>query len=252
MLLGLFEVAFAGPQPKPAHQPLPLLSGEALRRWSNDLARQVVDKYARRPRTSQTPVELAHEIEGLASEAISDSLQVTAVRHVDRCNQCSRETIGVTAPEALAIVDDLSHRLSRRELQEFRTRVEANAEQAAAQDCVEGGLVMAACPLLSQGGCCLSYEARPLYCRGHWASYPPHNGPLTADRPDLFAATVGQGVREGLQQGLAAAGWDGHVYELNTALATALASPDAASRWAQGEAMFASCRQIEPVAGVDA
>lgn len=227
---------------------LPLLSGEALRRWATDLAQQVVAKHARQHRTIVTAVELAHEIEGLTSQVISESLQHVAHGHSTECAQCSRETIRLTGPETLAIADDLRRRLSRRELREIRSRAETNARPLAASDQPQAVLGLPLCPLLSQYGCCASYESRPVYCRGHCPNCKEEND-LSADdkqRSDgAFAVTVAQGVTEGLTQGLAAAGWDGQLYELNAALLRALDLPDAAARWARGEAVFDSCQQFQ-------
>ena len=49
------------------------------------------------------------------------------------------------------------------------------------------------------------------------------------------------GMADGLSEGLRQEGLDGNTYELNDALATALATPHAAARWSRGEAVFANC-----------
>ncbi len=50
--------------------------------------------------------------------------------------------------------------------------------------------------------------------------------------------TVAQGIEMGLTRALKSAGLDANIYEINSALATALGSPDAAERWANGERVF--------------
>jgi hypothetical protein len=55
--------------------------------------------------------------------------------------------------------------------------------------------------------------------------------------------TIAEGVEEGLIHELASEGLDAKVYELNSALVTALETPDAARRWAQGEDVFAGCKR---------
>jgi hypothetical protein len=50
-------------------------------------------------------------------------------------------------------------------------------------------------------------------------------------------------MTDGLGEGLREAGLDDGVYELNDALATALTTPHAASRWSRGEAVFAHCHK---------
>jgi hypothetical protein len=52
--------------------------------------------------------------------------------------------------------------------------------------------------------------------------------------------TVAEGIETGVTRALKSAGLDADVYELNSALATALEKPDAAERWAKGEKVFHS------------
>ena len=49
---------------------------------------------------------------------------------------------------------------------------------------------------------------------------------------------VAQGIELGLRRALKSSGLDANIYELNSALATALETPDAAERWAKGEELF--------------
>ncbi len=56
------------------------------------------------------------------------------------------------------------------------------------------------------------------------------------------ARVVAEGVEEGLVRALDMAGIDGNVYELNSAVAAALRTPEAARRWLDGEAGFADCQ----------
>jgi hypothetical protein len=55
---------------------------------------------------------------------------------------------------------------------------------------------------------------------------------------------VEQGVERGLEEALDSARLDAHVYELNSALVTALDTPDAPERWIEGEDVFAGCRRL--------
>ncbi|MBI1900657.1 MAG: hypothetical protein HYS13_06045 [Planctomycetia bacterium] len=246
------NAAFASPRALAAAgdagRRLPLLSGGALRRWAEDKAREVVAKHARRPRTAEMPIALAHEIEGLASRVIDESLQRGPRGRSAQCASSGRDAIAASAPEVLAIADDLRRHVSRRELAAIRSRAERNADRSAAEDALRGEAGSPGCPLLSQHGCCLTNESRPIYCRGRCPECRGEGGACGADqeRPDAaFAVEVGQGVSDGLRQGLAAAGWDGQLYELNTALVRALDLPDATDRWARGEPVFESCRQLE-------
>ena len=107
------------------------------------------------------------------------------------------------------------------------------------------------CPLQSQDHVCCVYAARPLRCRPlHATSVAKGMGSRSvqlagsrAEAPDedRHEQTVAQGVEIGLTRALRSAGLDANVYELNSALATALETPDAAERWANGENVFATC-----------
>jgi hypothetical protein len=69
--------------------------------------------------------------------------------------------------------------------------------------------------------------------------------PASCEQSDVeFSAAVGQGISEGLVEGLTAAGLDGQLYELNCALVGALDSPEAAGRWARGEVLLDSCKTL--------
>jgi hypothetical protein len=251
VLLALVEVAFAGPRAAwrkdRAQSRLPLLSGNALRRWAASLAQQVVASYAQRPRTGELVPALAREIEGLTSEVIEAWRPPASRGPSAQCSECNRQVVAVTAPEAIAIVDHLRQRLSGQAVVEIRKKAESNAQRSNAGGLQDNG-TEAVCPLLSKGDCCVSFESRPVYCRGRCVECR-NDDSLDADfggRNSGFAAVVGDGVSDGLRRGLTSAGWDGQLYELNEALVRALDVPDAADRWVQGEAVFQSCRQLQP------
>ena len=63
---------------------------------------------------------------------------------------------------------------------------------------------------------------------------------ITSDLPNISGheETVAQGIELGVTRALTSAGLDAKIYELNSALATALATPDASERWAKGENLF--------------
>ena len=93
------------------------------------------------------------------------------------------------------------------------------------------------------------FGARPLYCRTLHAALVARQFGLEMSGADgkispwaSHMQTIEQGVKESLVQELAAAGLDGNVYELNSALVVALDAPNAAERWANGEEVFASCK----------
>lgn len=60
------------------------------------------------------------------------------------------------------------------------------------------------------------------------------------------ASVVAEGIEQGWQRAMHEAGLDGSLYELNSALAVALRTPDAEARWLDGEDVFAVCEPAPP------
>ena len=85
---------------------------------------------------------------------------------------------------------------------------------------------------------CCTFALRPLRCR------PLHARSIAETFSQRKATTprheeiVAQGIEDGMKRALKSAGLDAKMYELNSALATALGIPDAAERWARGEDVF--------------
>ncbi len=165
--------------------------------------------------------------------------------------------IGVTAPEVLAIADELRRTKSNRETQRIRDRVAENAKAAAGFDHEQYERAHLVCPLLDKDESCAAFDSRPLHCRG-WCLFSGEEGDRClmdaggAGSVDSHAYTVGRGMEEGLSQGLESAGLDGSVFELNSALFTALDTPDAAAQWADGKPVFSGCQPYEAATHVPA
>jgi len=104
------------------------------------------------------------------------------------------------------------------------------------------------CPLQGRDHVCCVYAARPLRCRIlHAISISKEMSAGTECRtaaqgngPDenRYEQTVAEGIELGVARALKSAGLSADVYELNSALATALETPDAAERWANGDNVF--------------
>ena len=81
------------------------------------------------------------------------------------CDHCCHQSVGVTAPEALAIFDHLKTTLSGPELAKVATRVSALHGRTRGLSSRERFSPDHPCPFLEAGRCSI-YEVRPLACRG--------------------------------------------------------------------------------------
>jgi hypothetical protein len=243
-----FESALAGPARRlfPNRKPgLPLLSGAALRSWASGQAQQVVAEYSRSLTSPAAPIELARELENFTTRVIDETASERRGRSDDRCDQEKRQIVPVSAPETLAMVDQLQRQLSRGELEALRERAGVNAIQIATGVGSAKSAVPPACPLMADNGRCLCFEARPVHCRGQ--CFTAADGGIGATTvtnaaPNEFALAVREGVASGLAAGLHLANRDAQCYELNSALARALGVSNVAARWSRGEAVFEGCR----------
>lgn len=81
------------------------------------------------------------------------------------CDHCCHQSVGLTAPEAIAVFDHLQRTRSAAELVELAQRVALLDEQTRNLSADERFSPAYPCPLLEAGQCSV-YEARPLACRG--------------------------------------------------------------------------------------
>lgn len=241
-----FESAFAGPARKGGggqERRLPLLAGNDLRKWASQEVARMVQRFAKRPMDATGPIAIAREAEELTTKVIAESLGESRGRNDVRCDERKAELIGVTAPEALAIVDALRRELPPNALAKARVDAIANAQRLAEQANQRAARELPACVLLANNGCCLTFDARPIQCRGQCLGTAESCG-HPSQEDSAFAEVVCQGVRAGLSEQLQATNRDGNVYELNSAVGRALGIPDAAARWSRGEAVFEGCTQV--------
>jgi Fe-S-cluster containining protein len=98
--------------------------------------------------------------EGLLSQAPAGSVACRA-----GCDHCCYQVVGVTPPEALAIVDHLRRTLSHEELERLREHVTALFERTRGLSDAERFSPAHPCVFLRAGSCSV-YEVRPLSCRG--------------------------------------------------------------------------------------
>lgn len=255
-VLMFWDVAFHKPGTKDSGRTahagwaLPVLRGEELRAWGKRMVDRLVSTYAHQPRTTDATLALAKDISQGVSQVI-DEVTMNAVsgsRVVPDCTSRCHEMIGVTGLEAIAMAEELWNHHEGAEVVDIRDRAQKNAQLASKLNRDTYRSAQLVCPLLTDDGQCATYTSRPIFCRtqcreccGAGCECAAGNA---ADAQE-FAVTLGRGVLNGLTDGLAAAGMDGQVYELNSALALALDTPDASTRWGRGEPVFAGCKRVE-------
>jgi hypothetical protein len=229
---------------------LPILTGGNLHDWGKQLALDIASKEANRKRSGNAAVAMASEVESAISKVVAR--MSSACRQVDHkiCSSCRCDVIPLTAPEALAIAEDLRQRCSARTIESIRARARRNLQsnvRAPGQEVptASDGI----CPLYGvDDGCCLAHAARPVYCRGRDVVSNVSStiaSPAAERVEDSFAANLGEGMLVGLASALGEAHYEQHIYELNSALAAALEDPDASRHWVDNEAVFAGCATID-------
>lgn len=250
--LTFFSVAFAGwnigaARPSAGWE-VPTLSGEKLRSWAANLARRVVARHTHQPRSAETPLAIATELEAGANAVLEQAAQRLHSDVAKTCPNVRPKQIVVTAPEVFAITAELERTHPKSELKLIHELAVLNARRArfvVSDEFPQAGIT---CPLRTQDGHCLTFTNRPIACRRLCSSCLcagdgscGEKCDATADSTADIAHELHDGMFDGLSEGLRQAGLDDGVYELNDALATALATPHAASRWSHGEAIFANC-----------
>jgi Fe-S-cluster containining protein len=203
-------------------------------------------------RTPLKLIEVADKAATLTERAIDDIKQ----RHPppplacqEGCDWCCYFTVGTNVPEVVRIVAYLQERLSPEEYAALSERVARQAEQKRIAKTTAGDPERLPCPLLVDHRCSV-YPVRPLTCRGCNSrdAEACHRSVLQRGRIDVpmyvpqqrLTAFALDGVNAGLTQSRLA----GDILELTAALEIGLKTPDAATRWLAGEAVFAPARHL--------
>ncbi len=252
--LMFWSVAFTAPEQAQRRGHVPAwqmsnLNGSRLHAWAANLARRVVARHAGRPRSSETALAIASELEAGASAALEQAGERVNAKLVATCPNKRPRQIRVTVPEVLAITEELQRTCPKPELQIVREIAVLNARRARFVLPSEFAAAGIGCPLRTPGGYCLTFLHRPIVCRSLCPNCPcPGGGSDDANvqhcrdtEPFALSEMLHEGMTDGLTEGLREAGLDGDVYELNAALATAIDTPQAAVRWSRGESVFAQC-----------
>lgn len=190
--------------------------------------------------------------EGLLSRAPSGAVACRA-----GCDHCCYQSVGVTPPEALAIVDHLKTTLSDTELARVARRVSECHERTRELPSAERFSPDLPCPFLESGRCSI-YEVRPLSCRGMNSLDAGECATRLRD-PEARAAFLARGVggrsfmepirafhavSAGLQLGLSELfGLDMRPLELTAAVHLLLTGPESlAGAWLHGDRPFEQAR----------
>ena len=196
-----------------------------------------------------TPEALRRVVEyGYAQIAEAQTANPAPLACAAGCAFCCYHPVDITAPEAFVMADHMRTALSGAELAAMTARLDVNAERIQALSHDDHALAKIPCALLDNGQCGI-YAARPFACRA-WHSTSAarceaifNQGDPLSMLPlldmDLYSAQWD--VVYGVSSSLRRAGLDDRPYELHSMLQRALAEPDAATRWLQGEAVFAGC-----------
>lgn len=150
---------------------------------------------------------------------------------------CATRT-GVTGPETLEIAEFLRKTQPEDRVEAIRRNAAVNARLDVGLERLKCTKAAVRCPLACDDGTCVAMPVRPIQCRVHCALFG-HEVSTAGNANDAQAAAAG--AEDGLRHAMTAAGLTDELYELNSALATALSEPDAAGRWAGGENPFADC-----------
>lgn len=190
----------------------------------------------------------AYESSRLRHDArISAAPDVHTLACKNGCFWCCYFTVDVRAVEVFSILDYMKRELSAAEQERVRVEVAANSELLRGLDADARMRRNVKCPFLSAGRCSI-YEARPQTCRnyhatdasGCQASYErPDDVEIDPDFAPLVYQSGGAHV-DAFSSALQQRGYDVQAYELSTAIAVAMAQPEARARFEAKQLPFPS------------
>jgi len=163
------------------------------------------------------------------------------------CFWCCYFSVDVRPVEVLRILEFMEYSLPPQERARIGSEIATNSAVIEPLDEIERMQKNIKCPFLSAGRCTI-YPVRPQTCRNYHATDAAgcersFNEPGNADIDPEFAPLVyqsGGAHVDAFSQAMRDAGYDTAAYELNTALAAAIADPVTASkRFAARNTMFA-------------
>jgi Fe-S-cluster containining protein len=168
----------------------------------------------------------------LASAADADTLACKS-----GCSWCCNFSIDVRPVEVLNILSFMQSKFSAEQLQQLRVEIEANSQLLSQLDDMQRMTHNIKCPFLIDHHCSI-YAARPQTCRNYHATnaagcQQSYEQPDNFDIEPEYAPLVyqaGAATVDAFSQAAQMAGYDIAAYELNSALAVALAEPEAVAQ----------------------
>lgn len=169
---------------------------------------------------------------------------------------CFTVAVDITPIEAIAVADYLNSYLPPQRREAIRQRLAHVVDRRRKMTAEQRQQVPLACGLLSMEGMCQAYAARPLICAGVFSldreacneaaelvQMGDTGGQVPLDQP---ARTATAGISGGLQRYLVSHGFDGNLYELNSAVLVAMNHADPLSRYLAGEDLFRDAICTDP------
>lgn len=243
------------PSPEEARQIIAALVSQGL----PPAAGEELAAYAAEYHEATAVLQAGTDTETVAT--LIDNAHAWADRMIDRSSErdrracragcafcCYLPVVLVTAAEAVRLADWLHTHCSPEELTALRQRLADRNRQNTTSATTSSTRAPLPCALL-QDNHCMAYPVRPLKCRG-WTSlrredceqaYGPGQSPSQVP-VDAYAFVVGNAVLNGLSDSVTHAGLDGTSYDLTSALARVLETPNVMQRWRNGERLCAASR----------
>lgn len=169
------------------------------------------------------------------------------------CSWCCHFTVDVRPVEVFPILDFVEREFTSSQQERVRSEIAANSAVLQPLDDVERMQRNIKCPFLSEGRCTI-YAVRPQTCRNYHATdaagcQKSFEEPGNLDIDPEFAPLVyqaGGAHVDAFSQAMRDAGYDVTAFELNTALAAAMAQPAAVrQRFEAKKAPFVGLQGME-------
>ncbi|MBI3556255.1 MAG: YkgJ family cysteine cluster protein [Deltaproteobacteria bacterium] len=165
------------------------------------------------------------------------------------CSYCCHQPATAFPFEALRIAGALKATRTKEQVEALQDKMRARVRDLKDSSVRKNMNNKTACPLLSDENQCSVYENRPLTCRmAHSFSVQRCRQSFEKDRAkvqipmSLQLLTGISGIIEAAFEGLPKKRLDGNLYELCSSVLAALAHPEAAAQWAQGDPrVFKDC-----------